>query len=58
MFQNSRKIIKGSSYRIILELKNDLTPAVVERLVIDVVSNVRVLSFPGWQRTNQGESEV
>ena len=34
------------------------TPAVVERIVIDIDSIVRVVRFLGWQRTNQGERKV
>jgi type I restriction enzyme R subunit len=40
------------------ELKTDQTPAVVERIVHDIDSIVRVVSFPGWQKTVSGEREV
>ena len=43
---------------LFLELKTDSTPAVVERIVVDIDSIVRAISFPGWQKTNQGEREV
>ena len=43
---------------IFLELKNDQTPAVVERIVTDIDSIVRIVRFPGWQTTSSGEREV
>ncbi|NRB53343.1 MAG: HsdR family type I site-specific deoxyribonuclease [Saprospiraceae bacterium] len=43
---------------LFLELKTDKTPAVVERIVTDIDSIVRVVRFPGWQTTNAGEREV
>jgi len=43
---------------LFLELKTDETPAVVERIVIDIDAIVRVVRFPGWQNTTSGEREV
>lgn len=43
---------------LFLELKTEQTPAVVERIVADIDSIVRVVRFPGWQQSNQGEREV
>jgi type I restriction enzyme R subunit len=43
---------------LFLELKTDQTPAVVERIVNDIDSIVRMVRFPGWQQSNQGEREV
>lgn len=43
---------------LFLELKNDETPAVVERIVNDIDAIVRVVNFPGWQNTTSGEREV
>ena len=43
---------------LFLELKTDQTPAVVERIVTDIDAIVRVVRFPGWQKTNSGEREV
>ncbi|MBU3025910.1 type I restriction endonuclease subunit R [Zobellia galactanivorans] len=40
------------------ELKTDQTPAVVERIVADIDAHVRIVSFDGWQQSNQGEREV
>ena len=49
---------KAALTELFLELKTDQTPAVVERIVTDIDSIVRVVRFPGWQKTNQGEREV
>jgi type I restriction enzyme R subunit len=43
---------------LFLELKTDQTPAVVERIVHDIDSIVRIVRFPGWQKTVTGEREV
>ncbi len=43
---------------LFLELKTDQTPVVVERIVTDIDAIVRVVRFPGWQNSNQGEREV
>jgi type I restriction enzyme R subunit len=43
---------------LFLELKNDETPAVIERIVADIDAIVRVVSFDGWQTTTGGEREV
>jgi type I restriction enzyme R subunit len=43
---------------LFLELKTDQTPAVVERIVSDIDAIVRVVRFPGWQQSNQGERQV
>ena len=49
---------KAALTELFLELKTDSTPAVVERIVGDIDSIVRAISFPGWQHSNQGEREV
>ncbi len=43
---------------LFLELKTDQTPAVVERIVMDIDAIVRVMRFPGWQQSVSGEREV
>jgi len=43
---------------LFLELKTDQTPAVVERIVTDIDAIVRVVRFPGWQESSQGEREI
>ena len=49
---------KAALTELFLELKTDETPAVVERIVTDIDAIVRVISFPGWQKTSSGEREV
>lgn len=49
---------KAALTELFLELKTDHTPAVVERIVTDIDAIVRVVRFPGWQKTNSGEREV
>jgi len=43
---------------LFLEIKTDETPAVVERIVADIDAIVRVVRFPGWQKSVSGEREV
>ena len=52
------KTPKAALTELFLELKTDKTPAVVERIVTDIDTIVRMVSFPGWQQSNQGEREV
>ncbi|MDZ8117391.1 type I restriction endonuclease subunit R [Pontiella agarivorans] len=49
---------KAALTELFLEIKTDQTPAVVERIVTDIDAIVRIVRFPGWQNTNQGEREV
>lgn len=49
---------KAALTELFLELKTDQTPAVVARIVEDIDAIVRVVRFPGWQQSNQGEREV
>lgn len=49
---------KAALTDLFLELKTDQTPAVVERIVNDIDEIVRVVRFPGWQHSSQGEREV
>jgi len=43
---------------LFLEIKTDETPAVVERIVTDIDAIVRIVRFPGWQKSVAGEREV
>tara|TARA_R110002033_G_C3896879_1_gene239618 strand:- start:5970 stop:8936 length:2967 start_codon:yes stop_codon:yes gene_type:complete len=52
------KTPKAALTELFLELKNTETPAVVERIVEDIDAIVRVVRFPGWQKTSSGEREV
>lgn len=49
---------KAALTELFLELKTEQTPAVVERIVTDIDTIVRIVSFPGWQKTSSGEREV
>ena len=52
------KTPKAALTELFLELKTEQTPAVVERIVNDIDSIVRIVRFPGWQNTASGEREV
>lgn len=52
------KTPKAALTELFLELKTDKTPVVVERIVTDIDAIVRIVSFPGWQKTVSGEREV
>jgi type I restriction enzyme R subunit len=52
------KTPKAALTELFLELKNDKTPAVVERIVDDIDSIVRVVRFEGWQNTTTGSREI
>ena len=56
--ENEEKSPKAALTELFLELKTDSTPAVIERIVDDIDSIVRVVRFPGWQQTSSGEREV
>ena len=56
--QRQDKTPKAALTDLFLELKDDQTPAVVERIVTDIDAIVRVVRFPGWQNTTSGEREV
>jgi len=57
-FEIQEKSPKAALTELFLELKTEETPAVVERIVTDIDAIVRVVSFPGWQKTSSGEREV
>jgi type I restriction enzyme R subunit len=52
------KTPKAALTELFIELKTEETPAVVERIVEDIDAIVRVVRFPGWQKTSSGEREV
>jgi len=49
---------KAALTELFLELRNDQTPAIVERIVNDIDEIVKIVRFPGWQSTASGEREV
>lgn len=53
-----RKSATAALTELFLEMKTDTTPAVVERIVNDIDSIVKIVRFPGWQTTVTGEREV
>lgn len=57
-YELQEKTPKAALTDLFLELKDDQTPAVVERIVTDIDAIVRVVRFPGWQGTTGGEREV
>ena len=44
--------------QLLNEVKTPETPIIVERVVTDIDEIVRLVRFPGWQRTLAGEREV
>lgn len=49
---------KAALTELFLQVKNDKTPVMVERVVADIDEIVRLVRFPGWQTTAAGEREV
>lgn len=56
--QQEQKSVKEALTELFVEMKTEETPAVVERIVNDIDSIVKVVRFPGWQTTSAGEREV
>ena len=49
---------KAALTELFFEIKSDQTPAVIERIVNDIDSIVRVIRFQGWQSTQSGKREI
>ena len=49
---------KAALTELFNQVRNDKTPVMVERVVADIDSIVRLVRFPGWQQTSAGEREV
>lgn len=49
---------KAALTELFQQVKNEKTPALVERIVADIDGIVRLVRFPGWQNTAAGEREV
>lgn len=49
---------KAALTELFMEVRNDQTPKMVERIVNDIDEIVRLVRFPGWQQTSAGEREV
>lgn len=56
--QQEQKSAKTALTELFLDAKTEQTPAVVERIVEDIDSIVKIVRFPGWQTTTSGEREV
>jgi type I restriction enzyme, R subunit len=56
--EDEQEKAKSALTELFMEVKNEKTPIVVERLVADIDEIVRIVRFPGWQNTNAGEREV
>jgi type I restriction enzyme R subunit len=54
----AEKSPKAALTDLFLELKTDTTPVIVEKIVNDIDTFVRLVQFPGWQNSIQGEREV
>ncbi|MDC0393390.1 HsdR family type I site-specific deoxyribonuclease [Candidatus Pelagibacter sp.] len=52
------KTPKAALTDLFLEIKNDQTPVVVERIVTDIDAIVKIVRFPNWQSSNAGQREV
>ena len=52
------KTPKAALTDLFLEIKNDQTPAVVERIVTDIDAIVKIVRFPNWQSSIGGQREV
>ena len=49
---------KAALTELFIEIRNEKTPIIVERVVNDIDEIVRVVRFPDWQQTIAGEREV
>ncbi len=49
---------KAALTELFMEVKDEDTPVIVERIVKDIDEIVRMVRFPGWQGTSAGEREV
>ena len=49
---------KAALTELFMEIRNEKTPIIVERVVNDIDEIVRVVRFPDWQQTIAGEREV
>jgi type I restriction enzyme R subunit len=49
---------KAALTELFQQVKNASTPVMVERVVADIDSIVRLVRFPDWQQTSAGEREV
>lgn len=53
-----QKTAKSALTELFLEMRTDKTPAIVERIVNDIDSIVKIVRYDGWQTSIRGEQEV
>jgi len=56
--EQEQKGAKTALTELLLDLKTDQTPAVVERIVNDIDEIVKIVRFDGWQASTPGQKEV
>jgi type I restriction enzyme R subunit len=56
--EQEQKGAKAALTELFLDLKDDQTPSVVERIVNDIDEIVKVVRFDGWQDSTPGQKEV
>jgi type I restriction enzyme, R subunit len=56
--EEERQSAKAALTELFEETRDEGTPIIVERVVTDIDDIVRVVRFPGWQDTHQGQREV
>jgi type I restriction enzyme R subunit len=56
--KEDRDKAKAALTELFKEVKTDNTPVIVERIVDEIDSIVRLVRFDGWQATNAGERQV
>ena len=56
--EEERSKAKAALTELFHETRTAQTPAIVEQIVNDIDSIVRIVRFPGWQQTIAGEREV
>lgn len=49
---------KAALSALFQNVKNDNTPIIVERIVNDIDGIVKIVRFPGWQKTSTGKKEI
>jgi len=56
--EDEQKKAKAALTELFENAKTDKTPVIIERIVNDIDSVVRVVRFDGWQQSNPGEREI
>ena len=49
---------KAALTELFNEVQNERTPIIVKRIVDDIDNIVRVVRFPGWQKTSKGVQDI